>query len=521
MPKKQPQSHNDVLGLARTSLAAYGPLMFPQFEVAWHHSRLISKLEDVEAGRIRRLMVLMPPRHGKSLISTQIFPAWFLGRNPQKSIITAAYGQDLADDFGRVVRGFVNDSYTRATFPELQIAEDSNSMKRFTTTAGGAYYAVGRGAAITGRGAHLLLIDDPIKDMDEARSENVRRSLHEWYSSVAYTRLQPEGAIILIQTCWHYDDLAGWLMREHPDENWHVLSMPAIAETDGDGRKEGDALWPQRFSVETLRSIKVAVGGSTWASLYQQRPSAAEGEVFKREWWQRYGELPQFSRIVQSWDTAFKSGQQNDYSVLTTWGEAKNGFYLLDCWKGRVEFPELKRRVAASADEWKPHVILIEDKASGQSLIQELKQATRFPVLAVKVDTDKLSRAHAASPLVEAQKVFLPQSAPWLADFLYELSVFPVGAHDDTVDSVTQALNYMRGSNLILGLVEFLKQEDAALKTRKIEPKLKQQSEISGCPVCVTSMPLQVIPGGRNRCGQCGWQPAPHAMEIAANQRRV
>ena len=237
--------------------------------------------------------------------------------------------------------------------------------------------------------AHLLLIDDPLKDMEEARSENVRHSLHEWYSSVAYTRLQPDGAIVLIQTRWHHDDLAGWLLREHGDEGWDVLNMPAIAETDGDGRMEGEALWPERFSAETLRSIKVAVGGSTWAALYQQRPSAAEGEVFKREWWKRYSELPPFSRIVQSWDTAFKTGQQNDYSACTTWGEAKNGFYLLDCWKGREEFPAMKRRVATSADEWKPNAILVEDKASGQSLIQELKQSTRFPV-AIKSSTDKL-----------------------------------------------------------------------------------------------------------------------------------
>ena len=273
---KPNNSPNDAFGLARRSLSGYAPLIYPRFEVARHHSMLMTKLEAVEAGRIKRLMLFLPPRHGKSLITSQIFPAWFLGRSPAKSIICASYGQDLADDFGRVVRNFVNDAYTRATFPELQIADDSNSMKRFTTTAGGAYYAVGRGAAITGRGANLLLIDDPLKDMEEARSENVRHSLHEWYSSVAYTRLQPDGAIVLIQTRWHHDDLAGWLLREHGDEDWDVLSMPAIAETDGDGRKEGTALWPERFSEETLRSIKVAVGGATWSALYQQRPTAAE-----------------------------------------------------------------------------------------------------------------------------------------------------------------------------------------------------------------------------------------------------
>ena len=190
---KSNKDYNEVLGLARRSLSGYAPLIYPRFEVACHHSKLISKLEAVERGELKRLMVFMPPRHGKSLLSTQIFPAWYLGRNPERSIITATYSQDLSDDFGRNVRNFVNDPYTAAVFPELKVSEDSNSMKRFMTSGGGAYYAVGRGAAITGRGAHLLLIDDPIKDMEEARSENVRRTLHDWYSSVAFTRLQPRG----------------------------------------------------------------------------------------------------------------------------------------------------------------------------------------------------------------------------------------------------------------------------------------------------------------------------------------
>jgi predicted phage terminase large subunit-like protein len=478
---------------------------------------LISKLEAVERGEIKRLMIFMPPRHGKSLLSSQIFPAWYLGRNPSKSVIMATYAQDLSDDFGRVVRNFANDPYTQTVFPELDIAEDSNSMKRFVTSAGGAYYAVGRGSAITGRGADLLVIDDPIKDADEARSENVRHALHEWYSSVAYTRLQPGGAVIIIQTRWHESDLAGWLLKEHPEENWDVLSLPAIAECDWGDRREGEALWPERFTAEMLASIKMAVGGAAWAALYQQRPTAAEGEVFKREWWQRYTEFPpKFKRIVQSWDTAFKTGQTNDYSVGTTWGEAENGFYLLDLWKGRAEFPALKRQVAALAKEWKPNAILVEDKASGQSLIQELKQSTPFPVMAIKVDTDKLSRAYAASPLVEAGKVFLPKDAPWLADYLYTLSVFPAGAHDDDVDSTTQALNYMRGSNHVYGLLDFYKQaqllpgtpaqQAEAIASIKLLPAPSEPAETAPerCPACAGTF-IQKTPSGK-RCGGCGTQ---------------
>lgn len=468
---KPSKNYNDVLGLARMSLSGYAPLIFQRFEVARHHSKLISKLEAVERGELKRLMVFMPPRHGKSLISTQIFPAWYLGRNPEKSVITATYSQDLSDDFGRNVRNFVNDPYTHAVFPELQIAEDSNSMKRFMTSAGGAYYAVGRGAAITGRGAHLLLIDDPIKDMEEARSENVRRTLHDWYSSVAYTRLQAGGAIVIIQTRWHHDDLAGWLLREHPEENWEVLNLPAIAEADGDGRKEGEALWPEHFSAEFLQGVKTGAGGAVWAALYQQRPTAAEGEVFKREWWQRYSELPPFRRIVQSWDTAFKTGSENDYSVCTTWGQTKTGYYLLHAWRGRVEFPQLKRQLVTLAQEWKPSAILIEDKASGQSLIQELKHGSPYPILAIKVDKDKLARAYSSSPLVEAGKVFVPASASWLGDLLYELSSFPAGAHDDCVDSVTQALNWLSRQSYN-GLMDYYEKEAERIKeaTRVAEP---------------------------------------------------
>lgn len=203
-------------------------------------------------------------------------------------------------------------------------------------------------------------------------------------------------------------------------------------------------LWPERFPLEDLKRIRGAVGGAAWASLYQQRPAAAEGAIFKREWWRPYGECPQFSQIVQSWDTAFKKGAETSYSVCTTWGLAENGYFLLSVWRNRVEFPELRRTLIALADQWKPTAILVEDRASGQSLLQELKSATTLPVLAVRADSDKLSRAQAVTPLVEAGKVFVPESASWLGDYIDELAAFPMGNYDDAVDSTTQALNYFR-----------------------------------------------------------------------------
>jgi predicted phage terminase large subunit-like protein len=436
--------HQEILRLIRDDLACYAVAMWPGFELAAYHQLIVERLEAVERGEIARLMISLPPRHGKSLLASQIFPAWYLGRHLDREIIIATYGQDLSDLIGRRVRTMVSDPLQLAIFPEFRLANDVASMRQFSTTAGGSYYAVGRGGAITGRGADLLLIDDPLKDQEEARSDVIRRALHEWYAAVAYTRLQPGAAIVLITTRWHEDDLAGRLLRQSGDEGWDVLSLPAIAEKDESFRRAWEALWPARFPLEALEWIRRALGGATWASLYQQRPSAAEGGVFKRHWWSWYRERPPFKRIVQSWDTAYKTGSKNDFSVGTTWGLAENGYYLLSCWRGRLEFPALKRQVVLLASEYSPAVILVEDQANGQSLIQELKCETALPIRPVAVDRDKVARTQAVTPLIEAGKVFLPESAPWLADFLDELAAFPTGVHDDVVDSVTQAPNYLR-----------------------------------------------------------------------------
>ena len=438
--------HGQLLALAHEDLACYSIAQWPQFERAAHHELIISKLEAVERGEIKRLMISLPPRHGKSFITSSIFPAWFLGKHPSHHVMFTTYGQELSDDFGRRVRNYITDPIHQAIFPSCRLSEDSTAAHRFNTIARGAYFAVGRGGPITGRGADLLLIDDPIKDREEANSETIRRTLHEWYASVAYTRLTPDGAIIIIQTRWHEDDLAGWLLREHSGENWDVLSLPAIAEQDESFRKEGEALWLEKFPLLVLQRIRTGISGRAWASLYQQRPAAAEGVIFKRDWWQLFSPplTVKLDQIVQSWDTAFKKGTENDFSACTTWGVTSDGYYLLHLWRGRVEFPELKRVLASLAEEWKPNAILVEDKASGQSLIQELKLSAALPIIPVKVDSDKQSRAQAVTPLIEAGKIFLPQSAPWVSDFVEEMACFPNGTHDDVVDATTQALNHLR-----------------------------------------------------------------------------
>jgi predicted phage terminase large subunit-like protein len=435
---------NDLLGLARRDLACYAIAMFQRLELPNHLRVLLGLLEEVERGDLKRLMVCMPPRHGKSLITTTLFPAWYLGRHPDRQLISASYAQELADDFGRKVRNFVADPRHRAIFPECRLSEDSTAAHRFATTSGGVYFAVGRGGPITGRGADLLLIDDPLKDREEASSATMRRQLQQWYAEVAYTRLQPGGAVVIISTRWHEDDLSGWLLRERAAENWKLLSLPALAEP-GDvlGRGEGGALWPDRFPARYLEQTKIQLGSGAFAALYQQRPVALEGAIFKREWWRFYRQAPAFRRIILSLDCAFKTGSENDFSAASVWGEAANGYYLLDVWRGRVEFPDLKRTVVSLAERWNPHVVLIEDKASGQSLVQELRRETTLAVKPIKAERDKVTRAHAVTAIVEGAKVYLPDTAPWLGDYLDELCSFPSAPHDDLTDCTVQALAYL------------------------------------------------------------------------------
>lgn len=524
------ETPNSVLALARADLACYAIAQWPPFELATHHRLIVEKLEAVERGEIRRLMIFMPPRHGKSLLATQMFPAWYLGRHPDRFVISSSYGQDLSDDFGRMVRDLISRPIHQVLFPTCRLADDAASMRRFNTLAGGSYYAVGRGGPITGRGAHLLVLDDLLKDREEAQSETVRRNLHEWYAHVAYTRLQPGAAIVLIQTRWHEDDLAGRLLNDNANENWVVISLPAIAEVDESFRRAGEPLWPEKFPLLDLQRIRHTIGSAAWASLYQQRPSAAEGAIFKRDWMRTYRDLPKFQKIIQSVDTAFKAGAENDYSVVTTWGITENGYFLVSLWRGRVEFPELKRQVCSQAEQWKPHAILIEDRASGQSLIQELKLATRFPILPVKVDSDKRARAEAVTPLFEAGKIFVPESAPWHDTFVDELAAFPAGTHDDIVDSTTQALNYLRAESSGYPLLDLFKQgwdgfvgtwsafekaraqaietPGSAQVTAESLKKWQKDAKAPPCPRPECGSTTTILTGGRTgpviHCNSCG-----------------
>jgi predicted phage terminase large subunit-like protein len=274
--------------------------------------------------------------------------------------------------------------------------------------------------------------------------------MQTWFESVAYTRLEPGGAIVLIQTRWHQDDLAGWLLREHMDDGWRIVSLPAVAEPgDALGRPEGAALWPSRFSHEALDSIRAMAGSRAWSALYQQRPQPEEGAVFKRAWFQYYdpGLEPEFLGKLVAMDTAFSSKETADYSVALVIGVTETGYYLLDMLRERLEFPALLTQVDMLSWRYRPDAVVVEAAASGLPLVQTMLSSTRWPMKPWRVSGDKVSRAHAASPAVEAGKLKLPTAAPWLRDFVDETTSFPSAPHDDIVDALTLALDYAKSAS--------------------------------------------------------------------------
>jgi len=437
---------------ARTSLVGYAKFQMDNYLSPPHIKLLASKLEAVERGDIRRLAIFMPPRHGKSILTSEFFPAWYMGRNPDKYIICSTYAQDLADDFGRKVRNQLQDKRYTDIFPDAELSTDSSSMRRFNTTKGGVYYAVGAGSAITGRGAHLLLIDDPIKGREEADSAAMRKNLLDWYRATAYTRLMPNGSVVLIQTRWHEDDLAGWILKETGHEGWDVIEFPAIlnerAATMLD-LKEGDPLWEESYPLPRLEEIKKTIGTREWSSLYAQKPSVEEGNIIKRWWWKNWTREnpPEMDYILQSWDTAYTVTETSDYSACTTWGvfsgEGGYNLFLIDSFREKLTFPELKSQAVHLYNELQPDLVLVEAKASGWSLVQELMR-TGIPITPFNPKKmDKLARVHSVAPLFEGGRIWFPDTDA-SADVMNQFAMFPNTKHDDLVDSTTQALLRLR-----------------------------------------------------------------------------
>jgi len=419
-----------------------------------HIILLANLLESVARGEVLRLIVEMPPRHSKSIHVSELFPAWLLGHNPDLRIINASYASGLATAFSRRVRNTIETDQYRELFPGTRLAKDSRSAVAWDLEGRhGGLIAAGVGSGITGHGADVLIIDDPVKDRASAESETIREATWDWYTSTARTRVHPGGAIIICQTRWHYDDLAGKLLagKDEDDEfgdEWQEVKFPAIAETsDALGRKVGEPLWEDRYPISELMAIKSAIGTRDWTALYQQSPTDEEGAIFPLQWWKYYDpkEMVFSSRTstYQFWDTAFKEGEGADYSVCATWTVGHDGLvYGRDWWKGQPQFPELKRMVQVQYDAYKPDAIYIEDAASGQSLIQELKRSN-LPIRTFKADRSKEARAHAITPYIENGRVLLPEGHSFMAQFLEEHSRFPNAAHDDIVDTTTMALGLL------------------------------------------------------------------------------
>ena len=417
---------------ASSILLSYCAIQWPSYRIGAHHRLIADALQRVEAGQCRRLIITMPPRHGKSMLASEYFPAWYLGRNPEHSVIAATYSQDLADDFGRRVRAQIADPMFGAVFPATRIAEDSSSVKRLHVEAQGsdqrgAYFAVGAGGPLTGRGAHLLLIDDPIKGREEADSELARRRLRDWYTSTAYTRLMPGARIVLIQTRWHSDDLAGWLLREQAHEDWEVLSLPAINDA-------GEALWPGQYPLGALLRIKASIGDRDWQALYQQSPTNDEGGYFKRSWLKEWERLPVRLAYYGSSDYAV-TADGGDYTVHRIWGvDPAGGLYRIDGWRGQAAPDEWIERKLDLIAKYKPLAWFGEagviQKAVAPMLVRRMRERGIYCRLEwVSSINDKPTRCRGFQARASMGSVWFEPGAE-----IDEFVRFPAGRHDDEVD---------------------------------------------------------------------------------------
>jgi len=419
--------------IAQRNFISYCHLMNPAFISADHHFLIASKLQEC-IDKPKRLIFSMPPRHGKSFLISQHFPTWYLGRTEGKSIISASYGQELATDFGRFVKNMMIGDHYQEIF-NSKVSDDSKSKKRFNTSNGGSYIAVGRGGAITGRGGNLIIVDDLIKNEREARSEIVRQGIKDWWQQTLYTRLMPGGSVIVVATRWHEDDLTGWLLKESKD-NWEEVKLPAINE-------EGEALWPDFYDIGRLEEIQTEIGSYAFQSLYQQHPTEPEGQIVKKKWLNRYEKLPEFfEQTVMSWDLTFKGNTESDFVVGQVWGRLESKYYLIDQVRGRWDFTRTIREFKLLCNKH-PTIVnrIVEDAANGAALVSQLESHISGLRL-WKPKTDKVGRVHAVTPLFEAGNVFVPQTSEyeWVEPMLNEWFSFPNGKNDDTVDAMTQAL---------------------------------------------------------------------------------
>ena len=458
-----------VLHQSRTDFLSFVKLVSPElvhdFKMGAHIKVISDKLQQIGDGTLKRLMVFLPPRSSKSLLCSKLFPAWYIGQYPQKEILTVSHSDQLSTDFGRDVRDLINSPTFQSIFPEVKVRSDVRSAGKFMINQGGTYFAAGVKTQIAGRGAHVAILDDVMSEED-AFSEAGRRYIKNWYPSGLRTRLMPGGAIVVINTRYHEDDISGWLLGNAKEGEWEVLKIPAWLDDPSAKLLQlpsGSSYFPQWKPDSLLREeedeIKRNNGTQYWQSLYMQDPQPQEGGLIKKEWFQTWDESdpPECSYVLQTMDTAFSKRSTADYSVMQTWGIFEllerdsegierwiSNLILLSNVRGRMEYPELRSTAQDLYDKHTPDMVLIEKKASGQSLIQDLRRAG-LPILEYTPDRDKVSRVNAATPLLESGRIWIPEKE-WAQELVMESGGFPTARYDDQVDAMTMAILWMKES---------------------------------------------------------------------------
>jgi predicted phage terminase large subunit-like protein len=426
--------------------------VWPTFISGRHHKRMAEAFERVARGECKRLIINMPPRHTKSEFASYLLPAWFLGKFPGKKVIQSSNTGELAVGFGRKVRNLVDSEVYKEIFPELSLQSDSKAAGRWNTSKGGDYFAIGVGGTVTGKGADLLIIDDPHSEQEAAMAAtnpDIYDKVFEWYTSGPRQRLQPGGAIVIVMTRWAQRDLTGQVLKsaaQRGGEEWEVIEFPAILPSE-------TPLWPEFWSMAELEALREELPNAKWQAQYQQNPVGNESAIVKRDWWQwwEHDEPPQCEYVLQTWDTAFEKSQRADYSAGTTWGIFTNdedhslpNIILLNTYKKRVEWVDLKKDVLREYNDWEPDGLLIEKKATGAPLIYELR-AMGIPVMEYTPSKgqDKIARLNSVSDIIASGKVWVPRTR-WAEELVDEIAAFPSGEHDDLVDATTLALMRFR-----------------------------------------------------------------------------
>lgn len=442
---------------AQEDFGTFCERVMPGFQRPLHIQIIIDALERVERGELKRLILALPPRHGKSETTSKLFLAWYMGRNANREVAFATYNQEYANQRGRAVRDLMASSEYQEIFPDAAVKMHTSAAQRFETANKNQFFAVGVGGPLTGRGAHLAVIDDPIKNREEADSPNERARLIAWYQSAFRTRLYPGGAIILIATRWHLADLTGYVLSENEHENWEVLEFPAILDEPASqllGRPIGTALWPERYNLDELHQIRTSVGTREWTALYQQKPVPNGGGVIERDWLRWWGsdKPPECSTIIASWDTAYGQTRTSDFSAVTVWGTFQHEdiegnsvpcAILLGARRGRWKFGDLKAQMIEIDRKFGCDFTLVESKGPGLSTIQELR-SLGLPMKEYVPRGSKEHRLDAVSPFFEQGRIYIPKGKEWADDYIEQLCNFPASRYDDYVDATSQALRTIR-----------------------------------------------------------------------------